>query len=538
MKLRLREKLLGGFAAVLVLMAVVAVLGIMRLQQAADRTDRLYRENALGILNAEEVNVHMTASAREEKRAFLEKDAAKRATLIADSRESLKGATEHLQEYHATFASEADAQEWAKVETKVKEIIAGREQVLTLLEQGKTDEAAAQAGEMAASIKEMNEAVSAAGEFNARLAEESKDAAAAAASSARTLLIVITLIAVAVGFAIAFWLARSISGAAKQAAGAASSISRGDVNVAVNIKSKDEMGDLANAFSDMTVYLKEMVAAAEAVANGDLNVSVNPRGQSDALGNALHDMVANLRSLIGTVKSNATNILSASDQLREASDQMAGATGQIASAINEVTRSAVSLSSLSQDSAREVERVAGKPAGRRRRPVQRRLRPRLKVRSLPDERAHPRRRLRLRRGRQSRRRVPRAALQGQQAVGQAVSSMEAIAQAVERASRTVDLLGEYGQQIGDIVKVIDDIASQTNLHLALNAAIEAARVSEQDRSFAVVAENVRSLAERSSESTKEDRRPHRQGPAGHQRGRRGHGRGVKDVTEGREITSR
>src|SRR5690606_21546247 len=95
-----------------------------------------------------------------------------------------------------------------------------------------------------------------------------------------------------------------------------------------------------------------------------------------------------------------------------------------------------------------------------------------------------------------------AAQQGQDAVAQAVGSMESIAQAVLRASSTVDQLGEYGQQIGDIVKAIDEIAAQTNL-LALNAAIEAARAGEQGRGFAVVAENVRSLAERSSESTKE-----------------------------------
>ncbi|MCL4232834.1 MAG: MCP four helix bundle domain-containing protein, partial [Dehalococcoidia bacterium] len=328
MKLRLREKLLGGFGIVLALMAVVSVMGIMRLQQAADGTERLYRENALGILNAEEVNVHMIASAREEKRAFLEDDPAKRGSLIAEAREALADAAEHLQEYHVTFASEADAQQWAEVETKVKAVSAEREKVLVLLEQGKDEEASATAGKMAADVAEMNKVLSETGEYNARLAEDAKNAAADSASSSRNLLIGITLVAVVVGFGIAFWLARSISGAAKQAADAATSISRGDVNVAVNIKSKDEMGDLANAFTEMTVYLKEMVAAAEAVAGGDLNVTVTSRGTSDALGNALHNMVDNLRSLIGTVKTNATNILSASDQLREASDQMAGATGQ------------------------------------------------------------------------------------------------------------------------------------------------------------------------------------------------------------------
>ncbi len=126
--------------------------------------------------------------------------------------------------------------------------------------------------------------------------------------------------------------------------------------------------------------------------------------------------------------------------------------------------------------------------------------------------------------------------QGQQAVGQAVASMEAIAQAVERASKTINLLGEYGQQIGDIVKVIDDIAGQTNL-LALNAAIEAARAGEQGRGFAVVAENVRSLAERSSSSTKEIAALIAKVQQGTREAVQAMAAGVKDVQAGREITS-
>ncbi len=131
----------------------------------------------------------------------------------------------------------------------------------------------------------------------------------------------------------------------------------------------------------------------------------------------------------------------------------------------------------------------------------------------------------------------RRGLQGQQAVE--VSRLTPWShrfKAVERASRTVDLLGEYGQQIGDIVKVIDDIAGQTNL-LALNAAIEAARAGEQGRGFAVVAENVRSLAERSSESTKEIADLIAKVQQGTREAVEAMAAGVKDVTEGREITT-
>jgi methyl-accepting chemotaxis protein len=406
--LRIKVKLILSFIILAVFTGIVGFIGISNMNAINKRGDEMYKHNFISAQNLAAIHKSLLVIRSNYFLMVYERDASKFQSRVDEINKYSDQNNKLIKEYENSMLSQEEKGLFNKFKASLDEYRKIRTEHIAIIQSGRYDEVIAKIGAFAKARETVEGDISSLVDYNLKSAEEKSKQNTKDYQQQSVIMVIIIVIGILLASFLGFIIANLISKPINQIVSGAGKIADGDLNVTIDVDTRDEVGILANVFSKMV---------------GNLN-----------------DVMVNINSAAEQVASGAKQVSDSSMALSQ------GATEQ-ASSIEELTASIEEISSqtrLNADYASQANNIA------------------------------------------------------ETAKSSAVKGNEQM----KLMLKAMDDINDSSGKISKIIKVIDEIAFQTNI-LALNAAVEAARAGQHGKGFAVVAEEVRNLAARSANAAKE-----------------------------------